>query len=487
MKKTKIILISLIGLLILTPFMTTTRAQPPSYVGVAVEERYEFNLNVENQASWDQWFADNMTDWWAAAWTHDSGSTLSAVYSGTLSWDPSPPQLVFFFEIDSIEENITTGQTEINTSAGYLVPDWPPADSYYSQINTIGNDTAKFAYESLYGGMASTAYWFMGVPFAPKNVNWTEFVLLGNAGLNTTFWNITNPDEWNYDLTMTEISNGYSMYSPAMGFGNNSLSIRINTTYDTNGILTYHSFEYGGVILYEFVPGTYTPPAAPIITGTPPDFMVPNDYTGESISWTATDANPANYTVELQGTGVVAGPTAWSSDVAITYNIPDGLSAGTYTYIVNFTDIFGLYNTDIVIMTVEPPDTTDPVITDSPSDFSVKVGYSGESISWTATDANPGTYTIKLNGSEIVGPTIWSSGIAVTYNIPDGLGIGLHTYEINFTDSSGNSQSDTVIFTVEEKSEAAEVIPGYGLPIIFGVVTLVSIGLIVIMKKRNRW
>ena len=32
-------------------------------------------------------------------------------------------------------------------------------------------------------------------------------------------------------------------------------------------------------------------------------------YTGQSLSWTATDANPDTYTIELQGSGIVAGPT----------------------------------------------------------------------------------------------------------------------------------------------------------------------------------
>jgi len=59
-----------------------------------------------------------------------------------------------------------------------------------------------------------------------------------------------------------------------------------------------------------------------------------------------------------------------------------------------FTDLDGNFITDSVTFTVE--DTTNPVITVSPNDFTVEYGYTGQSISWTATDANPDTYTIEL-------------------------------------------------------------------------------------------
>jgi len=71
---------------------------------------------------------------------------------------------------------------------------------------------------------------------------------------------------------------------------------------------------------------------APIISNAPGDFTVEAGYTGQSISWTATDPNPDTYTIELLGTGIVAGPTAWTSGNAINYDIPDGFSVGSYIY-----------------------------------------------------------------------------------------------------------------------------------------------------------
>ncbi|MFW9989456.1 MAG: hypothetical protein ACFFC3_12440 [Candidatus Odinarchaeota archaeon] len=91
----------------------------------------------------------------------------------------------------------------------------------------------------------------------------------------------------------------------------------------------------------------------PIIINAPSNITLDTTYTGVSISWTATDANPNIYTIELQGFNIVTGPTTWSNNTEITYNIPDGLSAGKYNYIVNFTDDFDNSITDTVTITIE--------------------------------------------------------------------------------------------------------------------------------------
>ncbi|MFX1257752.1 MAG: hypothetical protein ACFFAN_07835 [Promethearchaeota archaeon] len=172
-------------------------------------------------------------------------------------------------------------------------------------------------------------------------------------------------------------------------------------------------------------------------------------YTGKSLSWTAMDLNPNTYTIALQGEGQVVAPTPWTSDIPITYNIPDGFAVGAYVYTVNFTDDYGHFATDSVIFTVE--DTTSPIITDSPNDFTVEMGYTGKSLSWTATDLNPNTYTIALQGEgQVVAPTPWTSDVSITYNVPDGFGIGIYVYNVNFTDDYDNFVIDTISMTVKE-------------------------------------
>jgi hypothetical protein len=218
----------------------------------------------------------------------------------------------------------------------------------------------------------------------------------------------------------------------------------------------------------------------PIISNASSDFTMEYGYTGQSLSWTATDANPDTYTIELQGTGIVAVSTAWTSGNAIYYNIPDGFGVGSYIYTVNFTDDYGNFITDSVNFTVEE-DTTNPVITVSPNNFTVEYGYTGQSLSWTATDANPDTYTIELIGTGIVvTSTPWADNTPVVYNIPDGFAPGVYTYNITFTDESGNSISNTVTVTINS-------IPGGAIP--FGNSFLIFIGFSVICliftKKRQ--
>jgi len=221
----------------------------------------------------------------------------------------------------------------------------------------------------------------------------------------------------------------------------------------------------------------------PIISNAPMDFVAEVGYTGQSLSWTATDLNPDTYSIELIGSGIVSGPTTWTSGNAITYNIPDGFNVGLYIYTVNFTDDYGNYATDSVNFTVE--DTTNPTLISIPSGLTVEFGYTGQSLSWTATDVNPDTYTIELIGSGIVaGPTTWISGNAIIYNIPDGFSVGSYIYTINFTDDYGNYATDSVSFTVEEAGEDGGGVISFGnYYLIFIVIGIIS--LVYVQKRRK--
>ena len=219
----------------------------------------------------------------------------------------------------------------------------------------------------------------------------------------------------------------------------------------------------------------------PVITINPNHFTVEEGYTGQNLSWTATDLNPYNYTIELQGTGIVAGPTAWTSGNAITYNIPDGFGLGLYIYTVNFTDDYDNFITDSVNFAVE--DTTNPNITVSPNNFTVEYGYTGQSISWTATDLNPYNYTIELQGTGIVaGPTVWTSGNEITYDIPDGFSVGLYVYRANFTDINGYFRTDRAIFTVE-----GTIIPFQLIitALVFGGVAVIGVTVVVLKRRKS--
>ncbi len=61
---------------------------------------------------------------------------------------------------------------------------------------------------------------------------------------------------------------------------------------------------------------------------------------------------------------------------------------------------------------------------------------------------NPATYTIELNGNEIVSATECVSGEDIYYDIPEGLLEGNHNITIIVSDEMGNIAQNTVRFTV---------------------------------------
>ncbi len=487
MKKTKIITISLLGLLLLIPFMTPTTA----YVPVAEEEEYLWELNQYN-ANFGQFFADNMSDVLGAIFNQSADFQIATVYSGW-SWDDILPQSSWPLTVKAILpentsallsdyfifDNIT--YTPVFLGAGYNVLHWTPSSLFYDDTWYIVNDTASFAAQSLYGAVAFSPYTLMGVPFGPNNINWTEFVGLVNWGMG---------GHWTGDAvntTATALSDGYSLSVPAFGFGSNTLPLTINVTYTTDGILNNYTFEYGSLMLFFYELVSYIADAVnPVIIDSPNDLNVDHDYTGESFSWTATDANPANYTITRDATPVVT-TTPWVNGTPVIYNIPDGLTPDTYTFQITFEDTSANTRSDSVVMTINAPDTTDPIITDAPIDLVLTVGATGQSLSWTATDANAGTYTITANGSVVVvTATPWVSGAPVIYNIPNPQNTfpSVSTYEITFSDDNGNTASDSVTVTVSPPV-APPAILGYDTFIIIGIIGISFVSLVIFKKKKK--
>ena len=75
-----------------------------------------------------------------------------------------------------------------------------------------------------------------------------------------------------------------------------------------------------------------------------------------------------------------------------------------------------------------------------------ELGDTGNSITWTATDDNPTTYTVTRGGTQVASGS-WTSGSPITVSV-DGLSIGSYTYTITVNDGDGQSASDSVTVTV---------------------------------------
>ena len=368
MKKTKIATISLLGLLLLVPFMRPSRAQVPTYVGVTLDDYYEFDHNIY-LTSWGNWVSDSMNSIWDEPFDHSGNyyCDMSSIWSSALKEGLDNPIYIYQFEIDSITENNATGRTEVNTSVFY--------DVASPQTIYIGNNTTKFAEDSWYGALATSPFWVFNtwqiasgintLLFAPKSVNWTDFADECNTGLET-MWVLNGT--YGYNLTMSPLSDGFTLYSPIMGFGVNSRSITITVNYDVNGALTYYSFKYGNALLTDIVRSEIS---SPEFLDTPIDFTVDYGYTGVQLKWTVNSLIPENYAILRQisaGTWPMGtwhtevGLTPWYNGIQIEFNVSDGLAPGDYVFRINLEDERDNTVFDEVIMTVRPKPSSSPSI-----------------------------------------------------------------------------------------------------------------------------
>jgi hypothetical protein len=402
-----------------------------------------------------------------------SDFVLDLGYTGeTISWtatDPYPNTYTITLQGTGIVKGPLAWSSGV--ASVYNIPDGLSVGDYYYTVN-FSDDGGNFDTDTV--KMTINDPDNPSLTSAPSDFS-TDYGYTGE----TISWAATddNPNTYTIELQGSGIVEGPTAWSSGLavvydvpdGFGIGDLFYTINFTDDYDNFVT------------DTVKMTINEIDAPVISASPSDIILESGYSGETISWAATDDNPNTYTVELQGSGIVEGPTAWSSGLTILYDIPNGLAVGEYFYTINFTDDYGRYVTDTVKVTVQ--DTTDPVITSYPSDFTIESGYTGQSISWTATDLNPYTYEIALQGSGIVeGPTAWSSGSLFTYNIEDGLALGEYTYIVTITDESDNYVTDSVTITIREPSATPEV-PFGNFSLIF-----LAIGVIVVIfvhKRRN--
>ncbi|KKN18398.1 hypothetical protein LCGC14_0956080, partial [marine sediment metagenome] len=199
MKKTKMTILAILSLALLIPFITPAKAQTPAYVGVQVGEYYQWDQTINYGADFVQWFADNMTAQWSKVWGHtppgEESQNITTVHNSWITAGPAPnagmpaPIEVIY------PENTTTGTTTVSGLGGYLVLNYPTYDFRWTMNWTIANDTATFVELTDYGAYMTTPGWLMYTYiFAPKNIDWTEYVALATIGLGAGGLNITNPE-----------------------------------------------------------------------------------------------------------------------------------------------------------------------------------------------------------------------------------------------------------------------------------------------------
>ncbi|MFW9838293.1 MAG: NosD domain-containing protein [Candidatus Thorarchaeota archaeon] len=120
------------------------------------------------------------------------------------------------------------------------------------------------------------------------------------------------------------------------------------------------------------------------------------------------------------------------------------LNLGEYHLEVTAINLYGFELVGFFTLTVS--DTLAPSV-GGPDDFDYVVGQVGRNITWIAEDYDPASYSVNLDGVEVMSG-MWNSTSESVTITADGLSIGDHTFVVTFIDGSGNSATDNVVVTV---------------------------------------
>ncbi|MHA1313322.1 MAG: FG-GAP-like repeat-containing protein [Candidatus Helarchaeota archaeon] len=243
----------------------------------------------------------------------------------------------------------------------------------------------------------------------------------------------------------------YIIYNESVVVNSGAWSSGVSIIIDVSG-LTVNSYNF--TIMVNDTDGNVATDTVWVVvtTGTPPDFLVrPADIqyvegsTGNYINWVpnSTPASCENYTIYRDGTIVYQG--VWSNNATISRNI-DGLSYGTYHYVLRVYNIYG-YAEDEVLVNVT--DQIAPTISPLP-DVSYNEGETGNVLTWTVSDANPNIYEVSVDygsGYVLENAGSWTNNVSV--NI-DGFTYGIYYIRVVVYDQAGNNATDVVKLTVND-------------------------------------
>jgi len=187
-------------------------------------------------------------------------------------------------------------------------------------------------------------------------------------------------------------------------------------------------------------------PTNPIIDN-PLDIYYAEGDTGNEITWKVYDDYLKNYAVTIDGELWDADASPETSYAEITVNV-DGLAYGDYLVEIVIWDING--NNVTNALTIHVFDDTPPEI-NTPPNIEAFVGATGQTITWAASDLNPGAYSLLQDDVEVETGT-WTTG-NITVNV-DGLAAGVYAFRMVVYDLDSNPASDTVLVLVIADDES---------------------------------
>lgn len=390
---------------------------------------------------------------WTAASQGDSGrisQSLDVSVSVTLA-DSTPPTIDnpgdMIISEGNVSESITWNPSDANPSSYEVFDDsvsWQSGAWDGSPI-TVTLDTLPLGTHNI-----TLAVWD-----GAGNIAWDQVDVLvvdGTAPL------VDSPADINYDEGVTGYSitwdptdthpSSYTIYregTPVKSGAWNTSEETISISVDGLAVGTYNYTikvtDVGSNTANDTVYVIVSDGTDPTIDS-PADVPYDEGATGNSISWNPSDLNPISYVIYKDGVPVKSG--SWNSSSETISISVDGLAVGTYSYVLEVTDIGSRTASDTVAVIVS--DGIYPVI-DHPADIQYDEGVLGYSITWDPTDLNPQNYTIYRDGLAVKSG-LWNASIETISILVEGLAKGSYTYLIAVDDVGLNTVSDTVIVTV---------------------------------------
>ncbi|MHA2101160.1 MAG: hypothetical protein ACW99A_21030, partial [Candidatus Kariarchaeaceae archaeon] len=249
-------------------------------------------------------------------------------------------------------------------------------------------------------------------------------------------WSFIDFHPFNYTLFVDSLVN-------ISGLWNNSSPISVNVSHLLKGFYNYTmlvqdtSANYNNsVLLVNIIDGT------PPVVSQASNVTYEHGYTGNVITWVATDNYPANYSIFRDGFFVTGG--SWNSGENMNISVDD-LNPGEYEYEIFVQDTsFWINSTSVYVIVT--PDITKPNISVI-SDFSIFENDTGIVLGWLATDFNPTSYELYVDGSSLVNGT-WQDNVQINYTIVN-YSPGTYNYSIIVYDITGLNTTRSVLVTVE--------------------------------------
>ncbi|TXT57828.1 MAG: exported protein of unknown function [Candidatus Thorarchaeota archaeon] len=247
-----------------------------------------------------------------------------------------------------------------------------------------------------------------------------------------------NPKNYSVLLNGTEYQSGiWNESAETVNIGLDEFSIG---NYNLS-ILVFDQDENSAVdmVIFSVFDGT-----APVIQEQE-DMEIEDGSIGNYISWQPSDLHPFSYTIYMNSSKLIEG--SWNSSSDIIQIHLDGYPLGTYNMTVIVLDVGNNKASDEVWIFVV--DTTNPVAGTSNQGSSIQFEMSstGNVVSWSPSDHNPGVFQILVNQS-VVKEGLWNTtGETISFSM-DEWDLGLYNITLKIIDTSGNSDSSQILVTI---------------------------------------